>query len=255
MQQSVEGLIKLADLKGTEKVLDVAAGTGFSSKFLLSAIPNGDLTVLERSPRMLYASMRALGDNSRLHYALCPLPNPNGGDIDIRGNRYDLIFCHLAIFAIARDHYELKSFALWCAKHLTDGGRIVINVHNGVMKMKLPDGFEEWKDPVRNKLRSLAATKNLKLRLDSQWDISEEIMEDIFQEAGFSVSNKVYDEWPITMQDRYFLWNVPAIFDTCVAMEGMDIREAKEIVRNTFQSVEKQRTMPRSVISWVFSRP
>ena len=254
MSQSMGWLLKLADLKGNERVLDVAAGTGHVSRAILDKLPDGHLTVLEGSAGMLEVCKGTLGKGERVRYALCQVPSTPESEVDIRGERFEVIFCHLSLSVFIQEPSSLSGFVRWCARHLERGGRVIINAHNGALALPAVSGYEGWEDPLRDSFKAIATREGLRdaLRLRSARKATEAEVEEAFKSSGFEVAGKRPDTSGITMYDRGKLWRTPAILDAFIDVRKVGIAAARKIVDAAVASVQHRDTMPRQVVSWVF---
>ena len=257
IEESMKTLINLAELKGNERALDVAAGTGEISRILLDALPTGNITLLDASPAMLRFAKSTLGGGSRVDYALCSMPTPRDSEIDILNRKFDIIFSHLSLSSFARNEQELEAFARWCFGHLSENGRIVLNAHNGML-MLLPSGsqmaWQNWQDPLRAKLSELLPHKLRRNPPAQPPKLKEEEIVKAFLDAGFDRPKREETSTSITMADRGKLWKVPAILDSIVDVRSLGIEKGKQIVDEVIKSVLHSSTMPRTVISWAFKK-
>jgi ubiquinone/menaquinone biosynthesis C-methylase UbiE len=257
MRVSMNHLLEMADLRPQERVIDLAAGTGNLSRLILDKIPQGSLTLLEASPVMLNACQKLLGEDRHIEFALHRLLDPTSSDIDIRECKYDTIFCHMALTAIAHNLEDLRGFARWCRDRLKPGGKVILNAHNGALRMKRPKGYETWVDPLRKRMIEIITRQGEGNHLRGA-DIpifDEENIKEAFEQFDLCLSDRHETTFGISIRDRIQMWSVPAILDSFINVKNITLSGARKIVSQlndtTLQGYD---TMPRTVVSWKFEQ-
>jgi ubiquinone/menaquinone biosynthesis C-methylase UbiE len=253
MEESTNELIKLAQLNGTENIIDIAGGTGEPAKHILTHIPQGSLTLLEASPGMLSVSKKLLGGDSRVRFALCRLFNRPETEIDIYNQKYDVIFCHQSLASISPTLAELSFFARWCKKYLTENGQVILNAHNGILDVPAVKGYKNWTDPFRTGLMNTLKKKNFPLSLQTYKKHNLEQIKDAFTQNGFELKQRTERNIEISMADRALMWHVPAVMDSIVDVKSVGIPQCHEIVDEVANTVLNMDTMPRTIYSWKFT--
>jgi ubiquinone/menaquinone biosynthesis C-methylase UbiE len=257
MQKSMTDLINMADLGTHDKVIDLGAGTGVLSRLVLDKIPQGCLTLLEASPVMLNACQKALGEDRRLEFALHRLLDPTSSDIDIRDRKYDAIFCHMSLNAIVHNSEDLHGFARWCSDRLNNGGKVILNAHNGALRMSRPKGYETWKDPLRMRMSEIITRQGEanQLRRAETPIFDEGQVKEAFEHVDLYLTAREEVTMGISIPDRIQMWSAPAILDSFINVKAIGLDGARKIAAQLNDiSLQGFDTLPRTVVSWRFER-
>jgi ubiquinone/menaquinone biosynthesis C-methylase UbiE len=264
-QNGMLKLVEYAEFKSKEQVLELAAGTGHLSHFLIDGLEqasDGRLTVLDGSPGMLRAARKNLGN--RVDYALCLLPSAaddkgtfaDPRDIDIRGKQFDSIVIYQALFSVANSEAGLVRIARWCADHLKPNGRVILSAHNTAVKLTTSPPFDREKDPLRKALREIAREMKLSehVRKIEATALTEENVVGAFTRASFAVGrpSKTY-MFPNPNSERYKMWRVLAILDSFIDVDAIGLERARELVKRAITSLGPDLPASgRAVACWEF---
>ena len=112
-------VLKMASLKGNEKVLDVAVSTGCLMQLLAEALPDGHAIGVDRSAAMVRLAQAKLVKGKA---ARASVVYSEGEDLIFRGAIFDMVFCMLGLC-----HFSDALAALKEVKRvLKKGGRLVL---------------------------------------------------------------------------------------------------------------------------------
>lgn len=257
MKESMNILIQMAKLNGSESIIDIGAGSGEISKLILDSIPNGDLTLLDSSPKMIEKAQILLKNYSNVQYIIKNLNFTSKNTVKTINKKYNYIFCHMSLAAIVVHSSNLDDYIQWCSQHLGRDGKILINAHNGILTGKKEiNGYKKWKDVYRTSLNEVLKKYNLELYQENnqQYTFKEDEILGAFQRNGFSLDDFREDKIEISMQDRALMWKTPAIFNTQAKISEIGIRKVKLIIDEVLQKTLGKETMPRIVKSWLFKK-
>jgi len=250
----MRSLIQFADIQKDDEVLDIAAGSGETSKILLDAVPKGQLTVLDASPQMLEAAKRILGEPGNVRYALSHAPAPHGEDIDIQGQTFTTVVIHLSLRTLASNTSDLKHLARWCMLFLRGGGSLVLCTHNTAVQVKPEARWDKWEDPFRTALEQVANQMGVPRREGPTSPFQMEEITHAFQDSGYSQKKMSTETFKRTMDDRLVMWSVPAVLDSVVDVHQVSSRQRDELLRIVRERVHGQETMPMTVAYWLFRK-
>ena len=252
MSQEMSGLIGFAGQVTGKDVLDLGCGSGEMSKKLLRAGVSR-LVALDQSPQMLGLAKQQLGDASNVSYALCRVPTRDRENLDLEGQRFQMIVLHQVIPAIAFDKSTLIELARWCLLYLSPGGTVALAAHDAVVELD----NRKWEDPYRAQLRALAIGNPRmapKLRTPRP-KLRKEDIQDAFADAGFKLDNFNVGTLRNTMAERALMWSVPAVLDSFVDVNYIGLDEARALSRQAAELVKGQETKDRIVGYWLFEGP
>lgn len=135
-RKSAANLPKYLDLQGNEHLLDAATGTGHASVALSPLLPNGKISAIDFSDKMLARAKQNLAKANILNVSLLPMDMQT---LDFPDNYFDAAVSAFGLF-FAHD-MELQ------LKHITDkvkpGGRILITSFLGSLFNPLTAMFFE----------------------------------------------------------------------------------------------------------------
>ena len=258
-------LVEFAKFRPNEQVLELAAGTGDLSHFLVDGLEEAAaarLTVLDGSPGMLRAARRVL--QGRADYALCRLSSVGDGEgyfddrrnIDIRGTKFDAIVMYQALFAVANNEAGLARVARWCARHLKPRGRVILSAHNTAVQMDTVPPFDRDSDPLRVALRETAVAMGLEahIRKNEVSELTIEGVERAFRQASFAPGRpcETY-RFENPNAERHEMWRVPAILDSFIDVERVGFDAALDLANRAIGSLPPD--LPpfgRTVACWEF---
>jgi ubiquinone/menaquinone biosynthesis C-methylase UbiE len=250
-RDSMRHLINFARLRGDERVIDVAAGTGHVSKIILETHASVSLTVLDASPRMIGMCRNVLGHDAQ--YALCKVPpSVNEVAIDLRDS-YDFIVIHLSLSAVAATADKLSELALWCKRYLKPSGKVVLSAHNTAVDLQ--SLFSVDNDPLRQAIRD--ELKRMELasvyRPVYRKSFTRSDIESAFERAGYVCEAKEQQSFPMQMEDRILLWSAPVVLNEIVEVSQLSEQQIREVLDNTARRLDNQPTPDMTVMYWRFS--
>jgi SAM-dependent methyltransferase len=250
---SMQKLAQIARLRARDRVLDVGAATGDTSRLLLEISPRVALTVLDSSPAMLAASQETLGKDAS--YALCTAGELGSGrTLDLEG-KFDAIVSHLALPALAGNESKLFDLCQWCERRLSGRGRVVLSCHNTAVETPASD-FEPRTDPLRTMLRRRAAQlgiqKHLRARITRPFRRSQ--IERSFLRVGLEVADFCEQHYQMTMSDRLLMWESPAVLDRFLDVRRVPKQTITRLLEFLREDVADLRTPDMIVKFWVFRK-
>lgn len=141
-------LIALAGLSADAAVLDLACGTGVTSREILAALgPDGTVTGADRSAAMLAVAARAIAD-PRISWVQAPAENV---DQHVTGP-VDAVVCNSAIWQA-----DLAATAAAVRNLLVTGGRFVFNMGAGYLGQQEDPNFGDGRPSPVAVMRDIAA--------------------------------------------------------------------------------------------------
>jgi len=254
-QNSMRHLLKFASLKGRESILDLASGTGDTSRLIVEQHHDISLTVLDASPRMIEKCRSVLGAGAE--YALAQIPPPGGKVlVDLDGKSFDVILIHLAVPAVAANVDALSAMARWCRDYLKPGGRIFLAVHNTAVSI-VSSGFSIEQDTLRDAIKSELERMGLPhaYRQLARNRFSPEDIESAFAIAGFRCARKDQASFEMTMKDRLVLWSAPAVLNDVVDLTALETEQVTVLLQNLRTVLSNRRTADMAVLYWSFVCP
>ncbi|OPY61108.1 MAG: bifunctional 3-demethylubiquinone-9 3-methyltransferase/ 2-octaprenyl-6-hydroxy phenol methylase [Pelotomaculum sp. PtaU1.Bin065] len=166
-------------------VLDVGAGTGLFSSFLLGKIPDAKLTLIDISEKMLQVAKKRFRDVSGVEYIVGDYANY------VSSREYDLIISALSIHHLGDD----QKFKLYkqCYSMLKPNG-IFINADQVLGNTPYTDSIfkKRWKSGVENSglSKEEIASGYERTKLDKEATLLQQL--DWLEKAGFSDVDCVY---------------------------------------------------------------
>ncbi len=248
-RKSMEFLVELSNLKGNEKVMDLAAGPGTVSEILLNALPKGKLTLLDNSPQMLEKSRQKFGNH--VHYALCTAGAIEKENfIDLEG-AYDTILIHLSIPAIATNQMELKRLAFWCNSQLKENGKVVMACLNTAVETS--SNYDTRSDILRQTIKNILDKMKLgyKYRTINRHKFTQREIEKAFTDTGFNC-NVCEQSFNITMQDRILMWSVPSVLNDVVDVRQLGMQQIRNLINKLSREIGDNVTPKMVVKYWTF---
>ncbi len=109
----------MAALKGSERVLDVAAGTGCLMQLLAEALPQGQAIGLDRSAAMVRLAQTKL---VRSRASQASVMRSEGEDLIFKSSAFDAAFCVLGLYHFGDPLAALKEMK----RLLRKGGRLIL---------------------------------------------------------------------------------------------------------------------------------
>lgn len=250
MRNEMQGLIESGRPISGLEVLDVGCGSGDMSLMLLEEGVKS-LTVLDQSPQMIALSKTKLENYKNVTYALCKIP-PESPDssIDIENEIYDIIVLHQALPALAKNVDELGILVSWCNKYLKSGGKILLAIHNSVIK-DLNEKRRAVNDSFKVALETLAyqneVLKNAMRPTSSECFTLSDI-KNVFKEKGFT---EIYDKsttLSMLMEDRIKMWQCLSIIDSFIDIEKVkDTKCIQRLIEQAASYVQGKETRERIV--------
>jgi SAM-dependent methyltransferase len=121
MRQFVPTLVRLADLKPSQRVLDFAAGTGIATEAALGVVgPTGHLTAADDTPAMLERARGRLGGRPNVAFAV-----ERAGALSLPDGSFDAVLCSMALMIFPDRARALSEFR----RVLRGGGRIAVSIN------------------------------------------------------------------------------------------------------------------------------
>jgi precorrin-6B methylase 2 len=119
-----------------DSVLDIGSGSGDSASAIL--LGHGDVSVvlLDGSPQMIRILRDRFQHESRVRFALCPLPSVDGSSIDLGRDRFSFIVLHQTLGELTRSFGHLDAVANWCRSRVQPNGRLLVTAHNTLVVTK-----------------------------------------------------------------------------------------------------------------------
>jgi len=112
-------VLNMASLKGNERVLDVAAGTGCLLQLVAEALPEGHAIGLDRSMAMVRLAQTKLVKGETGHASVM---HSEGEDFIFKGAVFDTVFCVLGLYHFPDPLGALKEMK----RVLKKGGRLIL---------------------------------------------------------------------------------------------------------------------------------
>lgn len=216
-------ILEIAMISRTDRVLDVATGTGF----LAEAIADTDAEVIatDFTLSMLEKSRELLTGRSNTVLALADADNQ-----PFMENSFDVVTCRVAVHHFANPQIAFHEMARVCKP----GGRVVImdvvsaedkeksELHNEMAKLRDPSEFRQWR---RSELEEMLKTSGLTIsnvelwphqmafdewiRLGGADDATAEIIREMMIDSMDGDKATLNPE--IKDGDLYFTWNTAVI--------------------------------------------
>ncbi|MBD0271321.1 MAG: methyltransferase domain-containing protein [Acetobacteraceae bacterium] len=121
MRQFVPTLVRLADLKPGQRVLDFATGTGIAAEAALGAVgPTGHVTAADDTPAMLERARGRLGGRPNIAFAV-----ERAGSLSFPDGDFDAVLCSMALMIFPDRGRALFEFH----RVLRGGGRIAVSIN------------------------------------------------------------------------------------------------------------------------------
>ncbi len=112
-------VLSIAALKGSERVLDVAAGTGCLMQLAAEALPQGQAIGLDRSAAMVRLAQAKL---VRAKAGQASVMQSEGEDLIFKSSVFDMVFCVLGLYHFGDPLAALKEMK----RLLRKGGRLIL---------------------------------------------------------------------------------------------------------------------------------
>jgi SAM-dependent methyltransferase len=255
LKQSMAAVVSLAEVRDDETVLELGAGSGETSEPLIEAVTarGGTTVLLDGSPQMVAMASAQLHKMDRVEVALCRLPTRDLEDFDIANRQFSLLVIHHSFDALVSSCGGIEILAAWCRQRLSDGGRIIIAVHNTVVETDPPTPFpRRWRDPLRVALTTELGLPRRTAVPAPRFRPSE--IENAFVNSGFVLKKVDRLIIPLTMAERVQMWRVPAIIGSICNVNLVGIENLSQVMDRVDRRVGEQITMPRTVTFWIFGK-
>jgi SAM-dependent methyltransferase len=249
MAAEMNKLIECAGPLDDCRVLDLGCASGETSRLLLKAGVR-HLTVLDQSPQMVQMAKNNLEPSELVKFALCRVPSADRENIDLEGQRYELIVLHQGLPSLAKDVAELERLAHWCKGYSVSGGQLILAAHNTVVGL----GDNRWADPFRERL-ALLADQDAKLRSalrPARVPFKREEIESAFETAGFKLASVCTLTIPLAMEERILMWQSPAVADSFIDVQEVGVEAVRTLVDKAAEAVRGAVTKERTVMYWKF---
>lgn len=218
-------MVKHADLRPGEHVLDLACGTGLATFAAADKVgPSGSVTGIDVSTGMLDQARKkkAAGNYDNVFLYAHDI-----ADLDslpaVKGKQFDVI--------IEASALVLMDDALACAKsylsYLRPGGRYVVDSHTS---HTMPDGLA---------MELTGKALDVPVGYNTSWAVSTDALRNLLQEAGFEVHSVVLQDQDYPAKELN-VSDADDIFDAQVKREALDNLgrdEVREKAREKFREI------------------
>jgi ubiquinone/menaquinone biosynthesis C-methylase UbiE len=132
-------VLNMASLKGNERVLDVAVGTGCLLQLLAETLPEGHAIGLDRSAAMVRLTQTKLVKGKTANASVL---HSEGEEIIFKGAVFDMVFCVLSLYHFSDPLASLKEMK----RVLKKGGRLILCEYEApadpVLRAALTESFQ-----------------------------------------------------------------------------------------------------------------
>lgn len=234
---SVEALAAIRrdieDAIGAQSItaLDVGAGTGYPSRYVISGFPRCDLTLLDIAPGMLVEA----GSDETAHLNRVVA---DGCDLPFRPKAFSLVttFCALHCFT------SQERFLDECRRVLREGAALLI-------------AFNEKKKLKQQLVHALFPGFN---ELDSPRQCSEKKLNRLLEQRGFKISHSGYREWTQSFRDAsdYLSFIESRPFSGFAFYTEDEFKIAFSIFKTQIFNLfgEKRSVTNRGSLNWIIAR-
>lgn len=165
--KSAEYFVSILGLKGTEKVLDVATGTGHTALILSKSLPQGNVTGIDFSNGMLEQAKRKA---SQLNINNVNFFEMDMQSIDFPADQFDVAICAFGIFFVENMESQLRHISEKVKKR---GTIAICNFH------------ENYFQPLRDLMIERLTKYNVKLGPQTWKQIADEsACKALFEKSG-----------------------------------------------------------------------
>jgi len=215
------------------------------------------VTLLDASPQMIAIARRCFGENRKVDFALCSIPEFTSGHIDLGDRKFTRIVIHQSFQDLATAFgNNIEVFAKWCFDRLSPGGHVSIEAHTTIIETERPQGYEKWHDALRQALyeevRKVSGWKVRSKQHNTQY--TAEQIEKAFSTQAFVLCRKEQIVIPMTMDERILMWRVPAVMNSVVDMQVGGMEHIGAVCDKLQAKCSGLPTMPRTSTYWIFRR-
>ncbi|MFC2027338.1 class I SAM-dependent methyltransferase [Chloroflexota bacterium] len=189
-QSNLDMIIDIAGISGTDKVLDVATGTGFLA--LAIADTGAEVVATDFTKSMLEKTRELLDDRNNASLALTDADSQ-----PFSADSFDVVACRVAVHHFANPQTAFSEMTRVCK----NDGRVVV--------MDVVSAEDKSKSELHNKMAKLRDPSEFR-----QWRISE--LEEMLSNSGLSIS-------------KTEIWTHVMEFDEWIRLGGADETTAEKI--------------------------
>jgi ubiquinone/menaquinone biosynthesis C-methylase UbiE len=213
-------LLERAAVQPSERVLDVACGTGVLARLLAHRIgPNGGLAGLDPNPGMLAVARRATPASAKIEWYEAPAER-----IPLPDQSFDVVLCQMGLQFMPDRPGAIQEMR----RVLTVNGRLLLSVPGPV-----PEIFDDLASALGRYVGPPAA--GFVRQVFSLHDVEE--LEDILQDAGFAQVEVAVEEHHLALPPpQQFLWQYVHSTPLSASASQMDTTAQAEFEREVLDA-------------------
>jgi 8-oxo-dGTP diphosphatase len=247
--ETMQDLLDHAEVRGTDRVLELGCGTGQLSKRIAERLVHGGrLVLVDNAVQMIEASKSQMkGSQDKVEYLLSDVRSPQPLYGPARSMRYDKIICHFSFHHFIDLTTTVFKFASKWRSMLAPDGKVVLSVHDTL----LADEDGTYDDKLRD---AFAAEGFAVIPALHSFRVSDIVGD--FKNAGYELVVDSKQTYERTYRDRVSMWKSPMILKGIIKgfTHEKDYQRAMHVLDQVDRKWGHEESHPTTVRYMVFRK-